>query len=512
MHLATLFDRSVRMYPDYPALSGESGKTLTYQQLQRRVRSLSAFLTEDLGLSPGSRVTLAMKNCQAYVEALLAIWSSRLCAVPVNSKLHPSEVDYILRDSQSALCLSAGSIHDQLLAHLPDAPLLDVEGERWLSAAVAGRSPRGSQPYDARELAWLFYTSGTTGKPKGVMLAHHQLATMTLFYSCDVQPIEAGNVLLHLAPISHGSGLCGVAYMCRGGHQVIPASGGFEEEEVFEALRKMDNVSFFAAPTMLHRLVESARTREQFGPQHYPGLHTIVAGGAPFYVEDIKASVACFGPRIAQMYGQGETPLSATAMNAYHMSKAVEVGDEMALASVGFPQTGVELQIQGEEGEVLPPGQSGEIVLRAATVMNGYWRNPEGTTKTLRNGWLWTGDVGFVDSHGRLHLKDRTKDVIISGGTNIYPREVEEALLKHPSVREVSVIGYPDPEWGESVMAIVVADGVVGSSDLEATCVENIARFKRPKRYLFVDSLPKSPNGKVLKTELRKQFGARSNG
>jgi acyl-CoA synthetase (AMP-forming)/AMP-acid ligase II len=299
--------------------------------------------------------------------------------------------------------------------------------------------------------------------------------------------------------------------MSRGGHQVIPPSGGFDEEEVFQVVRKMENVSFFAAPTMLHRLVESARGRGKLGSEHYPGLGTIVAGGAPFYVEDIKASVACFGPRIAQMYGQGETPLTATAMNAYHTAKAVESDDDLALASVGFPQTGVELQIWDDEGRQVPAGETGEIVVRAHTVMNGYWRNAEETRKALRDGWLKTGDVGLLDAHGRLHLKDRSKDVIISGGTNIYPREVEDALLKHRAVKEVSVIGVPDAEWGESVMAIIVADRAVSTSELDATCVENIARFKRPKHYLFVESLPKSPNGKVLKTELRKSYGARRN-
>jgi acyl-CoA synthetase (AMP-forming)/AMP-acid ligase II len=228
-------------------------------------------------------------------------------------------------------------------------------------------------------------------------------------------------------------------------------------------------------------------------------------------VEDIKASVACFGPRIAQMYGQGETPLTATAMNAYHTAKAVESDDDLALASVGFPQTGVELQIWDDEGRQVPAGETGEIVVRAHTVMNGYWRNAEETRKALRDGWLKTGDVGLLDAHGRLHLKDRSKDVIISGGTNIYPREVEDALLKHRAVKEVSVIGVPDAEWGESVMAIIVADRAVSTSELDATCVENIARFKRPKHYLFVESLPKSPNGKVLKTELRKSYGARRN-
>jgi len=174
------------------------------------------------------------------------------------------------------------------------------------------------------------------------------------------------------------------------------------------------------------------------------------------------------------------------------------------IASVGVAQTLVEVKVAGEDGDAVPIGETGEILVRGDIVMAGYWRDPEATARTLRDGWLWTGDVGSLDADGFLTLKDRSKDVIISGGSNIYPREVEEVLLKHPAVREVSVVGRADPEWGEVVVAFVVGDGAT-SAELDALCLDHIARFKRPKEYRFVDSLPKNNYGKVLKTELRQR-------
>ncbi|HEY0201179.1 MAG TPA: AMP-binding protein, partial [Burkholderiaceae bacterium] len=265
--------------------------------------------------------------------------------------------------------------------------------------------------------------------------------------------------------------------------------------------------SLFAAPTIVTRMVQHARGLPPVAAQERcPGLRCLLVGGAPFYVEDIKAAVACFGPRLAQTYGQGETPMTITAVRAERIAQAVTEGDDALLASVGWEQTAVEVDILGADGTPVPPGTLGEVVVRSPTVMLGYWNNPEATAQTMPGGALRTGDVGLVDARGLLHLKDRSKDVIISGGTNIYPREVEEALLRHPAVEEVSVIGTPDAEWGEAVTAFVVrrAGAAVDEAALDQLCIDSIARFKRPKHYVFVPQLPKNPTGKVLKSELRK--------
>jgi long-chain acyl-CoA synthetase len=257
----------------------------------------------------------------------------------------------------------------------------------------------------------------------------------------------------------------------------------------------------FAAPTMVRRLVDWAKTEGSSGD----GIRTIVYGGGPMYVADIEEAVAVMGPRFVQIYGQGESPMTITALSRALVADRLHPRWRERLGSVGIAQSCVEVRIGDEDGHELPAGETGEILVRGAPVMLGYWRNPEATAKTIRDGWLWTGDIGSMDDDGFLTLKDRSKDVIISGGSNIYPREVEEALLLHPAVREVSVVGQPSEEWGEDVVAFVVAKpGVkLDRSELDHHCLEHIARFKRPKSYIFEVELPKNNYGKVLKTELR---------
>jgi long-chain acyl-CoA synthetase len=237
-------------------------------------------------------------------------------------------------------------------------------------------------------------------------------------------------------------------------------------------------------------------------------IRTIVYGGAPMYVEDALKALDRFGPRLAQIYGQGESPMTITALTKKEIADRNQPRWRERLASVGRPYRCIEVMVADEQDRPLPAGQAGEILCRGDTVMAGYWRNPEASAATLRGGFLHTGDVGAFDADGYLTLKDRSKDLIISGGSNIYPREVEEVLLKHGQVREVSVIGRPDREWGEVVVAYVVGDAP--AAELDALCLSAIARFKRPKDYVFVDALPKNNYGKILKTELRAMDGRRN--
>jgi long-chain acyl-CoA synthetase len=230
-------------------------------------------------------------------------------------------------------------------------------------------------------------------------------------------------------------------------------------------------------------------------------IRTIIWGGAPMYVEDALRALDRFGPRFAQIYGQGEAPMTITTLSKEEIANRHHPRWRERLASAGRPYACVEAIVADGEDHPMPPSQVGEILSRGDVVMPGYWRNPEASAATLRGGWLHTGDVGSFDADGYLTLRDRSKDVIISGGSNIYPREVEEVLLQHDRVREASVIGRPDTEWGEVVVAYVVGEAT--TSELDRLCLERIARFKRPKDYVFVPSLPKNNYGKILKTELR---------
>jgi long-chain acyl-CoA synthetase len=355
------------------------------------------------------------------------------------------------------------------------------------------------------DLAWLFYTSGTTGRPKGVMLSHGNLVAATLCYMVDVDPATPDDVSLYAAPISHGAGLYHLPHVRMGGRHVIPESGGFDPDEVLNIGRQLGNVVLFAAPTMVRRLVDAAKKRGENGE----GIRTIIYGGGPMYLADIRFAIATMGQRFVQIYGQGESPMTITALGRNWHKRTDHARYLERLASVGPAQSVMQVRITGGDGKLVPAGETGEVEAKGAAVMLGYWNNPRANAETLKDGWLRTGDVGRLDQDGFLTLSDRSKDVIISGGTNIYPREVEEALLTHADVREVSAIGVPDADWGEIVVACVVLaqDAAVDDGKLDAHCLNSIARFKRPKRYVYLDALPKNNYGKVLKTELRKMMG-----
>jgi acyl-CoA synthetase (AMP-forming)/AMP-acid ligase II len=356
-----------------------------------------------------------------------------------------------------------------------------------------GAEPVPTPCTDPAELAWLFYTSGTTGRSKGAMLSHRNLMAMTVSHLADFDSPDEECGLIHGAPMSHGSGLYIPPYVLRGARQVIPASGAFEPDEFLDLCEHHPGCSAFLAPTMVQRLVQTGRSR--------PGnLRTVVYGGGPMYVDSLKKAMTAFGPIFTQLYGQGEAPMTITGLRrADHVD-----ADDAVLGSVGYARSGVDVAVQRDDGSHAEIGEIGEIVCRGDVVMSGYWRNPAATAATLQNGWLHTGDMGSFDERGYLTLRDRSKDVVISGGSNIYPREVEEAILEHPAVVEAGVVGAKDEEWGEVVVAFVV--GEVDPAELDAHLLDRIARFKRPKRYEFIDELPKNSYGKVLKRELRERL------
>ena len=501
--------RAARAHPHAPALAQGTRVLADHATLQVQVARLAGGL-QRIGLKPGDRVALVMKNHPAYHVLLLAIWHAGLVAVPIHSKLHPKELGFIFSDCgaqtvfATANTLGACEEGAPLAANVRHVMDVDSPGFAQLGTgepvALAGRA-------DA-DLAWLFYTSGTTGRPKGVMLSHANLMAMTLNYFANVDVIAREDCIVHAAPMSHGSGIYLLPHLAQAACNVVPESGAFEADEIFALCRHYRGVTMFAAPTMVKRLVDAPSGVDPVG------LKTIVYGGGPMYVADIKAAMARFGQCFAQIYGQGEAPMTITASGkAIHMDTAHPRYDER-LGSVGLPFAGVEVMVADENDVALPTGEIGEICVRGPVVMQGYWQNEAASTSALRNGWLHTGDVGAFDEEGFLTLKDRSKDLIISGGSNIYPREVEEALLLHPQVAEVSVVGRAHPEWGEEVIAFVVARTpappervpALDAQALDAHCLDHIARFKRPKQSRFVESLPKNETGKVLKTALRKQL------
>jgi long-chain acyl-CoA synthetase len=352
--------------------------------------------------------------------------------------------------------------------------------------------------------AWLFYTSGTTGRPKGAVLSHRNLLFMSHCYYADIDPLDERDTNLHAGPLSHGAGLYALPHLLRGSHQVVLPH--FDVDGVLGALMRHSRVSMFAAPTMLTRLVHAPAIANA----DLRNLRTIFYGGGPMYVSDLDRALQLFGPRLYQLYGQGESPMTITGLDQRMHADAAHPRWRDRLGSCGVPRTGVLVKVVDDRDRELPCGQVGEIVTRSDCVMNGYWANPEATAETLRGGWLHTGDLGSFDKEGFLTLRDRSKDMIISGGSNIYPREIEEVLLRHPDLLEASVVGRPHPEWGEEIVAFVVArpGAEIPLEALDRLCLDQIARFKRPRHYRLIEALPKNNYGKVLKTELRRLLAA----
>ncbi len=499
MNIANWLYQTAMNWPEREAVLVGNALHYTYASLRRAICARAAELSERYDVAKGDRVAIFAKNCPEYLELLHACWWIGAVAVPVNCKLHPKEAEWIVRHAGATLVFTE------------DGGVFEPQ-ENFREAAIAAPPESlgdvvGPILLEGCELAWLFYTSGTTGRPKGAMLSHANLRNMAMCYTADVDAAFDADTVLYAAPMSHGAGLYMFAHIRAGGAHLIPSSRGFDCDEIIDLARARGGLVFFAAPTMVKRLIATSRLRGFDGG----GIRTIIYGGGPMYLSDLEEALDIFGSRFVQIYGQGETPMTITALSRGLIADADHTRAHRRRASVGVAQSCVEIKIVDPKGHVLPPGRTGEICVKSPTVMLGYWRDDRATDETIRGGWLHTGDLGHVDSDGFLYLTDRSKDVIISGGTNIYPREVEETLLAHPAVFEVAVVGEPEPEWGEQVVAHIVfaPNEQATEQEFDMWCRQRMASFKRPKRYVFTAELPKNSYGKVLKTALRAKLPTR---
>jgi acyl-CoA synthetase (AMP-forming)/AMP-acid ligase II len=501
VNLAALLFGVARRQPEAPAVS-DAFHAWNYREFARRISCLAGGLAAR-GLDPGDRVVLCMENCAEFLELLFACWTAGLCAVPVNARLHIREVEHIAQDSRARLLVATPNLAEGLapLDHSVETllPIISTRSGEYAALLEQGAAIRLVDTA-ATDRAWLFYTSGTTGRPKGAVLSHRNLLFMSHCYYADIDRLDERDTNLHAGPLSHGAGLYALPHLLRGGHQVVLTH--FEVEAILDALQRHSRVSMFAAPTMLTRLVHAPAS----AAADLRNLRTIFYGGGPMYVADLERALKLFGPRLYQLYGQGESPMTITGLSKRLHADQTHPRWLDRLGSCGVPRTGVLVKVVDDRDRELPSGEVGEVVTRSDCVMEEYWNNPAASGETLRGGWLHTGDLGSFDEGGFLTLRDRSKDMIISGGSNIYPREVEEVLLRHPGLVEVSVVGRPHPDWGEEVVAFVVprAAARVAPEELDRLCLDHIARFKRPRHYRFVDALPKNNYGKVLKTELRR--------
>lgn len=502
MNIATFLAAAARTGPERPAVSQGRRLLWTYREFYRRTASLAAGLVARHGLTPGDRVALLLPNCPEYLEVLHACWHAGLCVVPLNARLHADEARYTIAHSEARVCFSSNGCLETARTALRGAEvdLIEVAGAEY--EALLSHSPVPIHQVNENETCWIFYTSGTTGRPKGAMLSHRCVTEMIWRHYADLDALDPSDCVIHTAALSHGCGLFSLPYTARGAHHLLPESKSFSEVAIFDLVARHRNVSFFAAPTMLRRLM------------NHPGLaavprdhiRSIFMGSAPSAPEDIARALEIFGPRLHHVYGQGEMPVTIACVGKKHFADPQRNKDRL-LSSVGPARTGVELAIADPEtGARLGPGEVGEVIARSPVVMQGYWRDAEATTAAIRNGWLHTGDLGSLDSEGWLTLNGRSKDMIISGGYNVYASEVELVLSQHPAVAQAAVIGAPHADWGEEVVAFVAREPNVteaSTDSLDAWCQERIARFKRPRRYAFVDALPVNSTGKIVKAPLR---------
>src|SRR5216683_469779 len=430
MNLAALLFDVARRLPDQPAVSDDRHSS-TYREFALRVARIAGGLRAR-GLAPGDRVLLSLENCGEFFELLFGCWAAGLCAVPANARLHPREVEYIAANSGARLLVATPGLAEALgpLAGAVDSLDAVISTRTADYDGLLAIEPLRPEPGLPSDRAWLFYTSGTTGRPKGAVLSHRNLLFMSQCYYADIDPVDERDTHLLAAPVSHGAGLYALPFVLKGAHQLVLPH--FDVAEILEVIRRHPRVSLFAAPTMLPRLVHAPET----AAADLSNLKTIYYGGGPMYVADLEKALKLFGPRLYQLYGQGESPMTIAGLSKRLHADTADPRWRERLGSCGVPRTGVLVRVVDDNDDEVPPGEIGEVTTRSDCVMEGYWENPAANAETLRGGWLHTGDLGSMDEDGFLTLRDRSKDMIISGGSNIYPREIEEVLLRHPDLVE----------------------------------------------------------------------------
>ena len=509
--MVSAMDRARRLYGARPAVVDDEG-TFTWGEFVDRARRAASVLT-GLGLGEGDRYAILSRNTFRNAELMHAgYWSGRI-PVPVNVRLAPAEIRHILDDAGCKLLALDEALVDlgtqEALAPWRDRTLLvaaDRQEVAWpqYEALLAGAAPADAHDAAEEDTAVLLYTGGTTGRSKGVPLSHRNVFSNG--QQCAIAlGARSDDVYLHAAPMFHSADLLGTAFTLQGAaHMFLP---NFTPESVLRAMERHGVTVAFLAPTMIIMILQDPA----FAKFDLGKLRLVFYGSSPMAVEWIRRAMEALpGAEIQQGYGLTETSPILTTLDADEHRDALASGRYERLKAAGRPVIGVDMRIVDDNGEEVPLGDAGEVVVRGPNVTSGYLNRPEETAAAFRRGWFHTGDIGRMDEEGFMYLLDRKKDMIVTGGENVYSSEVEAALYQHPGVNEAAVVGVPDEKYGEALFAVIVpAPGA--SLDVEgmiAHCRERIGGYKIPRRMAFVDEMPKSAMGKILKTELRRIYGA----
>lgn len=511
-NLSNLLAQAARRFPEHAGLiQGE--RSWTWSQLDARVDAMAAGLAA-LGIRKGDRILVHSRNTLQMFESCWVAFRLGCVWVPTNFRLAPAEVAYLAASSGARVML----YEDVFQGHADEAkrasPQLEHlvcigearSGEHAYEALVAAHA--GARPEAAAifhdDRCWLFYTSGTTGRPKAAALTHGQMTFVVTNHLADLVPgITEQDRSIAVAPLSHGAGIHAMVNVARGAATVLPESEKLDVEEFWRLVAHHRITNLFTVPTIVKMLVEHPAVDRH----DRRSLRYLVYAGAPMYRSDQKRALEKLGPVLVQYFGLGEVTGCITVLPR-DMHSLVDDDPAVPHGTCGWPRTGMEVAIFDPEMQRVPAGTVGEICCRGPAVFDGYEGNAEATARALRGGWFHTGDLGRLDERGLLYVTGRESDMYISGGSNVYPREVEEVLLSHPGVQEVAILGVPDAKWGEVGLAVVVArpGAQVGAEELLAHLGPRCARYRWPQRFVFWDGLPKNGYGKVAKKDIRAEL------
>lgn len=513
MNLAHFVTQSARRHPERTAFVAGS-LTLTWKELDRRIDAMAAALYDQFGVRKGDRILVQSQNCNQMFESMFACFRLGAIWVPTNFRQTPDEVAYQARTS-GAIGMICGSIFAD---HQKACALSSTSLRFFISigpatfgpdydAVVAEYLDQRAKPaaVDRDDPCWFLFTSGTTGHPKAAVLTHGQMAFVITNHLCDLMPgTTEEDAALVVAPLSHGAGVHQLTQVARGAATVLLATDRFDVEAAWALIEKWRITNIFTVPTILKLLVEHPSVDRY----DHSSLRHVVYAGAPMYRADQKFALAKLGSVLVQYFGLGEVTGNITVLPPnYHR---IDDDPGARVGTCGFERTAMQVSVKTPDGADAPVGETGEICVIGPAVFPGYYNNPEANLTAFRDGWFRTGDLGHLDKDGFLYVTGRASDMYISGGSNIYPREIEEKLLTHPDIHEAAVVGMPDPVWGEIGIAVCVAkaNAMVTPGDLAHWLSDKIARYKLPKHILFWSELPKSGYGKVAKRDVKERLAA----
>ena len=506
--VATILEDAYVRFANRPALIGDAA-TRTYAELGERAHRFASGL-RGLGVEPGDRVAIVAPNSPSYIEVSHGVLVGGFVRVALSSKLHPEEIGQIAADCD-ARALVVSPEWAERLASLPAAPaapvvVLGAGTERAIGyeeLLAQGSPERPERSPGPEDLCALLYTSGTTGMPKGATLTHANWVAMMRNSMVEMPTLGSADVVLHVAPLSHLSGYFEPTCSARGAAHVVHES--FDPAAALEAIERERVTIVPLVPTMLNLMLPEAEA----GGRDLSSLRAVMYGGSGIAPDRLARALRAFGSVFVQFFGLSETPMPLTALSRRDHEHDPEGPVPPRLASAGRPNPFVELRLRADDGGAVPTGEVGEIVVRGDNVMAGYWGKPELSAETIdADGWAATGDLGRFDADGYLYIVDRKRDMIVSGGYNVYPAEVENAISALTEVQEVAVVGVPDDRWGEAVKAVVVVrpGEELSAEEVAAACAERLAGYKKPRSVDFVEELPKTGSGKIMRRRIRDRY------